>query len=527
MKKIALFYFMLLFALSANAQTKINEAIGGPNDDEAIYATPTVDGGYVIVGWTTSYGIWGWDIYLAKTDSTGNILWTKTYGANGDEVDCFVQQTSDNGFIITARSNSFGAGSADVYLIKTNSVGDLEWSKTIGGSNWEEGHAVLQTADGGYIHCGFTKSFGAGGDDYYVIKNDANGNLLWTKTYGGSGDEPAHFIQQTLDGGFIVGGATTSFGNGGWDYYLVKIDSAGNQQWSKTYGGAGDDQGWSVQQTSDGGYIIGGFTNSFGAGAEDYWMVKTDVNGIVEWSKTYGGINSDECYSVRQTSDGGYVLAGSTTSFGAGSTDIYLIKTDAQGNAEWTKTYGGTGDEMTQCVSQMTDGGYLIGGYTSSFGSGSRDFYLIKTDSQGNSGGCYETTFITNGVSQTVSAQSQTSSVSSGGILGTPQTLVSGGGIKTLCTPTGVSSPADAKSSLSIYPNPANGECSFNFTLEQNAEATIEIFNAEGKLVESKSVSSLIRSTTINISSLANGTYFCKLISGGKDIATKKLVVQN
>ncbi len=167
-------------------------------------------------------------------------------------------------------------------------------------------------------------------------------DTLWTKAFGGTNEDYGRSVQETSDGGYIIAGYTKSFGAGSYDVYLIKTDANGDTTWTKTYGGSNIDQGYSVEQTSDGGYIIAGNSKSFGAGLDDVYLIKTDANGDTTWTKTYGGSNIDQGYSVEQTSDGGYIIAGYTKSFGAGSYDVYLIKTDANGDTTWTKTYGGS-----------------------------------------------------------------------------------------------------------------------------------------------------------------------------------------
>jgi len=205
------------------------------------------------------------------------------------------------------------------------------------------------------------------------------GDTLWTRTYGGSHSDWGHSVQQTSDGGYVIAGWTLSFGAGRFDVYLVKTDSSGDSLWARTYGRSRSDYGYSVQQTSDGGYIIAGYTESFGPGGYDVWLLKADSSGHLLRTRTYGGSRTDCGYSVQQTSDGGYVIAGWTLSFGAGRGDVYLLKTDSSGDTLWTRTYGGSSDDIGYSVQQTADGGYIVAGRTRSFGAGDGDVYLIKT----------------------------------------------------------------------------------------------------------------------------------------------------
>jgi hypothetical protein len=292
-------------------------------------------------------------------------LWTKTYGGSSNDQGQSVQQTTDGGYIIAGSTWSYGNGWSDIWLIKTDSNGDTTWTKTFGGSMVDEGRSVQQTTDGGYIITGSTASFGNGERDVWLIKTDSNGDTTWTKTFGGSSDDEGHSVQQTTDGGYIITGYTES---GLSDVWLIKTDSNGDTTWTKTFGGSSDDWGHSVQQTTDGGYVITGYKGS--SNGPDIWLIKTDSEGSEEWNQTFGGSNSDRGYSVQQTTDGGYIITGSTSSFGNGDYDVWLIKTDSQGNEQWNQTFGGSNSDRGYSVQQTTDGGYIITGSTSSFGNG-------------------------------------------------------------------------------------------------------------------------------------------------------------
>ncbi|MFN3694679.1 MAG: hypothetical protein ACK4UV_06690, partial [Ignavibacterium sp.] len=322
-------------------------------------------------------------LILAQAPDT---IWTKTFGGSNIDIGQCVKETSDGGFIITGYTRSFGTMSGrNLLLLRTDSFGNLIWVNGYGGNNDDEGNSVVQTSDGGFASSGYTKSYGSGGNDVYLIKVDANGNQLWDRMFGGTSDEEAYSMVLTDDGGFLIAGATSSFGAGRRDIWLIKTDASGNQQWTKTIGGLSSDGARSINKTSDGGYIITGWTFSYGPGAVgNVWLVKTDSLGNMQWNKFFGGTDVDRGLSVQQTNDGGYIITGYTASSGAGLDDMLLIKTDASGNVQWQKTFGGSGRDYGNSVIQSTDGGYVITGYTLSYGAGGDDLWIVKTDEQGN-----------------------------------------------------------------------------------------------------------------------------------------------
>jgi len=371
---LGLFCVSTAFALEPG-DTLWTRAYGGSAADYGQSVQQTTDGGYIFVGFTLSFGAGNRDVYVVKTDANGDTLWTRTYGGGSNDYGYSVQQTTEGGYVIAGWTDSFGSV-GHVYLLKADANGDTLWTRIYGGSDLERAYSVQQTGDGGYVVAGQSNSFGAGLSDVYLLKTDANGDTVWTRTYGGSDWDYGQSVQQTVDDGYIIAGYTSSFGAGGYDLYLIKTDADGNLLWTRTYGGPGYDFGYSVDQTTDGGYILAGYTYSFGVGGDAY-LVKTDANGDTLWTRVYGGRYGDQGLWVQQTSDGGYVVAGRTESFG-NSLQFYLVKANANGDTLWTRTYGGRADEIASSVSQTTDGGYILAGLTTSFGAGGYDFYLVR-----------------------------------------------------------------------------------------------------------------------------------------------------
>jgi uncharacterized delta-60 repeat protein len=367
-------------------------AYSGASEDWLYFIQPTADGGFISVGRTNSFGASNYDIWVVKFDSDGAVTWQKTYGGAGNERAFCIQQTADGGYIVAGQTDSFGAGDADIWVLKLTSNGTITWQRTYGGPAWDTATFIQQTHDGGYIVAGDTNSYGTGGRDIWVLKLSSSGSIIWQKTYGGGNWEGTASIFQTSDSGYIVAGYTGSFGIGWDDILIIKLDYNGNIMWQKTYGGANYDHADSVQQTDDGGYIVAGQTQSFGAGNTDIWILKLSNTGNIIWQKTYGGGNDEGIgiLSIQQTSDGSYIVTGHTESFGAGSRDMWIFKLNSSGNILWQKTYGGSVVEWSSAIRQMSDGSYIVGGETFSFGTpGNRDLFVLKLNKDGNIPGCF------------------------------------------------------------------------------------------------------------------------------------------
>jgi uncharacterized delta-60 repeat protein len=363
---------------------------GGGAEEEAWTVQQTSDGGYLVGGYTYSFGAGNTDYWVVRLAADGAVIWQRSYGGAKYDLADLVYQTCDGGYVVTGQSTSFGAGNRDMWLLKLAADGSVQWQKAYGGPGDDEAVGIEQTTDGGYIMAGETNSYGAGDWDVWILKLAADGAVLWQKTYGGTNLETssADPIQQTADGGYIVTGLTRSFGAGGNDVLVFKLDTQGVVQWQKTYGGPGDDQAHSVRQTNDGGYAVAGFSGSFGAGGLDIWVLKLNAQGTPQWQKTLGTGGTEVAWSVYHTADGGCVVTGSTSSNTAVSTDCWVLKLDATGVLQWQKKFGGSRWDDGESVRPTGDGGYVVAGGTSSFGAGNEDVWVLKLDASGSIPGC-------------------------------------------------------------------------------------------------------------------------------------------
>lgn len=465
---------------------------------------------------------------LAQAPDTS---WTRKFGGGMGRS---VQQTSDGGYIITGSTKFLSAGDNDLWLIKTDSLGNILWTKTYGGSESDVGYSIQQTTDGGYIITGITQSFGAGENDIWLIKTNNSGDTLWTKTIGGSNNDVGNSVQQTNDGGYIIAGSMYSSVNNGYDVWLIKTDSLGDTLWTKTYGGGEFDFGYSTQQTEDGGYIITGNTYSYGFGDLNVWLIKTNDSGDTLWTKWYGGLSVDGGFSVRQTTDGGYIIAGYTYLSSAGGGDVYLIKTDAFGDTLWTKTLGGSYPEMETgfSVQQTTDGGYIITGDVQ-YPSWQSALLLIKTNAIGDTLWTKKVGEMSNGntgydVKQTID----------GGYIVTGETnyyinlfytdlyLVKIGSDATSAVPVTTTYPFDF-SLQQNFPNPFNSSTKIKYLVPKSSNLVIKVLDILGKEIETLVNEEKPPGTyeiTWYADNLPSGVYFYQL-RVGSFIETKKMVL--
>ena len=343
-----------------------NHTYGARNKDEAGYCIQkTSDGGFIILGVTVE-GIKE-DFLLIKTDGYGNLLWMKTLSKKQDGKPNHIEETSDGGYILIG--TTFGSD-GDIWLVKTDRDGNIVWDKILGTPSEEEGYCVHQTSDGGYILCGATAGY-SNSMDAWLVKTDKDGNIVWDKTFSsGSLAGGAYYVDITTEGGYIITGHSGKDGGGIW---LIKTDKDGNKEWNKVFG-RGKDEGHCVHQTSDGGYII------TGCKGDDIWLIKTDGDGNMVWNRTFGGGSWDRSYCVQHTSDEGYIIVGSTHSYDRyGGSDLWIIKTDNDGNKVWGRILGGRGSDTGFFLQETSDGGFVVVGYTDSFtATGDGDVWLAK-----------------------------------------------------------------------------------------------------------------------------------------------------
>ncbi|MBI4722017.1 MAG: hypothetical protein HY769_03315 [Candidatus Stahlbacteria bacterium] len=368
--------FIVSLVISVGEAITFERSFGGSGADLGMSVRQTPDGGYIVAGYSNS-GLTSYDFCAVKTDAYGNSQWLKTYGGTElDAANC-VELASDGGYVMIGTTGSFGTGTPDFWIVKIDEQGNQSWDKPYGSTSHDEGYFIEKTFDGGYIATGGYRSF-----DLCLFKLASNGDSSWLYRYGTTDLwEEGYCIRQTPDTGYVVCGYTSSEGAGLCDVWLIRANKYCDIMWRKIYGDTNNEEGKWVERTADGGYIITGYTESFGAQGKDIWLLKTNADGDTEWTKRYGGSQNDEAYCVRPTPDGGYVIIGYTETQGtAGASDVWLLKTNANGDTVWTKTYGSICGDVGYSVQVTTDSGYIICGQ---LGLNGVDIYLLKTDKNG------------------------------------------------------------------------------------------------------------------------------------------------
>ena len=357
---IQIVFIVFLMHVHLCSQICFERYYGGEINDSGSEVIQTSDGGYLFTVWSTTE-FRGIDILLIKTDQYGDTLWTKVIGDAGDDMAEGLMQTDDGGYMVLAGTSSYGHGGIDFQLIKTDADGNVIWRRQYGGENDDFCFSFDQTSDKGYILAGYTAKTN-GYWDIYIIKTDSSGIKQWEKVFSPGEHNFARYIIETADGGYVYTGYTYATVSGSCYLYIGRIDTNGDEVWSKTLWGSDIDFGFCIQRASPDGYIVAGYTTSFGAGSRDVYLVRIDEAGNTLWTKTYGGTNREFPFSIVNTTDDGFALVGITESFGSGPADIYLLRTDSNGDTLWTRTFGGPLRDEGYDLIQTTDGGFAIVG---------------------------------------------------------------------------------------------------------------------------------------------------------------------
>lgn len=485
-----------------------------------------------------------------------NIMWQKTFGGTDQEEIFDIETTSDGGFITTGYTGSANGdvtinhGVQDIWVVKTDASGNIQWQKTFGGSALDRAFSIRQTSDSGYIVIGYTGSTDGditgnhGEEDLWIIKLDPTGNIQWQKTFGGTDNEEGNNIQQTSDGGYIaIGAASSTDGDvtdnqGLRDMWILKLDATGNIQWQKTFGSLYDDDGSQIRQTPDGNYIAIGTYNFLPGNTSDFWVLKLDPSGNIIWQKMMGGSSRETPYDIQITNDGGYIMTGYTQSSDGdvtgshGQGEVWTVKLNSLGNIEWEKTFGGTSSDYGEAIKQTLDGGYIIAGIAQSANGdvignhGIHDFWLIKTDVSGNiqwqktlGGSSMDT-------ARDIVQTSDDSYVVVGGTFSTNGDVVGNHGsldgwIVKLKTDQLSIQENNINSPILLYPNPAKE----SFYLSNlPGEATVHITEMSGRKILTQKYNE--KKVSVSTHQFINGVYMIQVEHQGKIILSDKLIIR-
>lgn len=508
-------YLIFLLALpAARAQTTFFKTYGKVPQDYAYGMNKTFDGGYILTGTSNGYGGSNY-LYLVRTDSNGDTLWMRGYVTNNTTYGYSVVQCADSGFALCGNTG----------FAKVDKNGKMLWNYLYTGTAF---YSLRETPDKGFIVTGnFGQTGSSNGMDVFLLKTDSNGVKQWSRKFGGPADEFGTCVRETADGNYLVAGSTNSFGAGSWDVYVIKANPSGDTLWTRTYGSTGSDGGsltvrQTIEQTFDGGYIIGGYSAGFStAGSNDAYVIKTDSAGNVSWSRMYGGFASDVINDLKQCSDSGYVFVGHTASSGGGSADIFLLRTDANGDTLFTRCYGGALNDNAHAVFETADKGFAIGGYTANYGAGNNEAVFLKVDSLGNAL-CHQHvtgTFVSSPA--TLSAATSTGKIFLTVNVSANTPAAKGGGVVTdACVLIGIEDLSGG--AMSVYPNPGAG--AFSVSLVEDGVYEVTVRDLLGKTVYEHRHSSENRRITITLNDVTAGTYVLELSSAAGRVATKLLI---
>jgi len=464
--------FQQLFAQPDILWTKTH---GGPLDYRAYDIEQVSTNGYMIVGSvTTPDG--DDDVYIMRTDSNGDTIWTKTYGNHLNEQAFCINPTSDNGFIL-AGTREYN----DIYILRIDADGDTLWTNIYGDDSDESCSFAMQTLDEDFLLVGDRREISAIDENLYLIKINSDGDVIWTKQHGGTDSDNGSTAIELTNGELVILGYTQSFGEGGNDVYLIKTNTTGDTIWTKTYGGSNDDIGITIINTGN-GFAIGGYSNSFSAGDFDFYLLLTNYDGDTLLTRKYGGFDDDIGYGIAQSTDNGFLLCGFTTSFGAGREDIYVVKYMNNGEFDWDESYGFDQEETAYSILVTTDGGFIIPGNTESFFSGRDAIYLIKTEPEVS------------------------------GFLSSNDNSI----LKYIKL-------------HQNYPNPFNPSTSISFTLPKQEHATLAVYNPLGQKIETLINEPMVagnHQVEFNAKNMPSGIYYYRIVAGEYQQVKKMVLIK-
>ncbi len=520
MKKIILLTLFLVINLpNLYSQYKFQQLIGGPDHERAQTVFSTFDNCFIINAATFSFGSGNVDAMLIKMDSTGQLIWSKTYGGIDYDNAEYAIQSFDHNIICAGRSSVSAGAPTSAILFKTDSAGNLNWNKSFGGSANDGFVHFVETFDRGFASVGYSNSLSSGLADILFIRTDSNGDTLFTRSYGTAEQEAGSGIFQLPDSGFILTGRQTTISSGGSpvaDGLLIRTDANGNMLWSKLYGDSLFEELTSIKLLPDGGFIICGSTTTFGHGGFDILLMKTDSTGNPLWTKTFGGAKTDAAYDIHVNSDNSFVLSGYTESLGYGhtrvsdSTNVFLLKTDENGALIWMEVYGDGLQDEAYRSNLAPDGGYVISGFSSSYLlNDSTQIFIIKTDSTGITG-CHEESAIPPDSLITMPFQTIILSQLSGIALNTPtfNELTANPTNDDACLFSNVSATSSHNTEIIAFPNPFKNTIHYKFD-GISVEGSLIISDSYGRIFKHLPINQ--PEGEINLEELANGFYLLSL----------------
>ena len=458
--------------LAQPPDTLWTRTFGAAGSDGALCVRQTWDGGFIAAGSTSSFGVWG-DAWLIRINAQGDSIWSRNYGGLDEDVANSVLQTADSGLVFAGYTRTSPAG-CDGWLVRTNAAGDTLWTRRLVHNHNEMLTSVQPTEDGGYVLTGYLRAPASGYYDGWLIRTNAAGDTLWTRTFGGVYEDCFYEACETFDGGFVAAG----YGGSNRCFWLVKTNGNGDCLWSRTFCAPSSAAvARSLQQTADSGFVIAGWGDVRSTGTFDFWLIKTDASGDSLWSRVYGGNADDFAYCVRTTRDGGFVLCGGT-GYGTPS-GIRVIRTNAAGDSLWGLAF----DEIeghARCVEVTTDGGYILAGYATPIGSANSDLWLMRlaldVSSAGNSCSLHPSSFI-----------------------------------------------------LSVFPNPFNPVTEIAYDLAKAGRVSLRVFDLLGRevaVLKDGFAEAGSHRITFDGGELSSGIYICRLQAGTRAESRKLVLIR-